>query len=154
MKTTLFITTCIALDLFSIVTCFAQKPEETEVWEPEPTVVTPGDLSHEPPSDAIILFNGKDLSHWVDSAGNNPQWKINGDVATVVKGTGEIRTKAGFGSVQLHIEWRTPSEVIGEGQGRGNSGIFLQGLSEGLALDHLIGLSEWLMHNLPRPRHC
>ena len=135
MKTAVSIITLLALFLFSAATCFAQKPEDTEVWEPEPAVVTPGNLSHEPPSDAIILFNGKDLSHWVDSAGNNPQWKINGDVATVVKGIGEIRTKAGFGSVQLHIEWRTPEEVEGEGQDRGNSGIFLQDRYEVQVLD-------------------
>ena len=121
--------------LFLFTYCNAQKPEETEVWEPEPTVVTPGATVHEPPSDAIILFDGTDLSQWVDKDGNEPQWKVENGVMTVVKGTGEIKTKAGFGSVQLHIEWRSPIKIEGEGQGRGNSGIFFMDRYEVQVLD-------------------
>ncbi len=135
MKKVFATTTCIIILLFATITCFAQKPEETEVWEPEPIVVTPGTSSHQAPSDAIILFDGSNLSQWVDSAGNNPQWKVKDGIATVVKGAGEIKTKAGFGSVQLHVEWRTPSEIEGEGQGRGNSGIFFQDNYEVQVLD-------------------
>jgi hypothetical protein len=135
MKFIFAITSCFTLILFSVLSCKAQEPEETEVWEPEPIVVTPGATVHEPPSDAIILFDGKDLSQWVGEDGKEPQWKVEDGVMTVVKGTGEIRTKAGFGSVQLHIEWRTPAEIEGAGQGRGNSGVFLQDRYEVQVLD-------------------
>jgi hypothetical protein len=135
MKFIFAITSCFTLILFSVLFCKAQEPEETEVWEPEPIVVTPGATVHEPPSDAIILFDGKDLSQWVGEDGKEPQWKVEDGVMTVVKGTGEIRTKAGFGSVQLHIEWRTPAEIEGAGQGRGNSGVFLQDRYEVQVLD-------------------
>lgn len=115
--------------------CSAQKPEDTEVWEPEPEVITPGTAAHDAPSDAIVLFDGTDLSQWVGQEGKAPAWKVENGAFTVVKGTGAIHTRAGFGSVQLHIEWRTPSEVVGEGQGRGNSGIFFQDRYEVQVLD-------------------
>lgn len=135
MKKAFTTTTCVIIILFATFTCFAQKPEETEVWEPEPIVVTPGTSSHQAPSDAIILFEGNNLSQWVDKDGKEPQWEVNDGIVTVVKGAGAIKTKAGFGSVQLHIEWRTPSEIEGEGQGRGNSGIFFQDNYEVQVLD-------------------
>src|SRR5687768_16317434 len=99
-------------------------PKETEVWEPEPKIVTPGKTIGAPPSDAIILFDGKDTHSWVDKDGKKAKWKVGDGAMTVVKGTGDIKTKQAFGDIQLHIEWRTPSMVEGEGQGRGNSGIF------------------------------
>ena len=120
--------------IFSL-NCNAQKPEDTEVWEPEPPIVTPGATSQQPPSDAIVLFDGSDLSSWVGQEGDEAQWKVEDGAMTVVKGTGAIRTRQGFGSAQLHIEWRTPSEVVGESQGRGNSGIFLQDRYEVQVLD-------------------
>ncbi len=123
------------LSVFVFLTCTAQKPEETEVWEPVPQIVTPAADIHQPPSDAIVLFDGSDLSNWVDQDGGAAKWKVEDGAMTVVKGTGAIRTKQGFGSVQLHIEWRSPSEVVGEGQGRGNSGIFLQDRYEVQVLD-------------------
>ena len=126
---------CITVVLLFTLTCNGQKPEETEVWEPEPEVVTPGSTAHHPPSDAIILFDGTDLSNWVGEDGKDPQWKVEDGAMTVVKGTGAIRTKQGFGSVQLHIEWRAPSVIEGEGQGRGNSGIFFQDRYEVQVLD-------------------
>ena len=135
MKKYITLISCIAIVLFSSLTCTAQKPEETEVWEPEPEVVTPGATAHHPPSDAIVLFDGKDLSKWVGEEGKEPEWIVEDGAMTVVKGTGAIRTKQGFGSVQLHIEWRAPSVVEGEGQGRGNSGIFLQDRYEVQVLD-------------------
>ncbi len=135
MKTTVRIITCMALILFYTITCNAQKPEETEVWEPEPSIVTPGSQSHQAPSDAIVLFVGEDLSQWVDINGREPQWEVKDEIVTIVKGTGAIKTKIKFGSVQLHIEWRTPSEIAGEGQGRGNSGIFFMELYEVQVLD-------------------
>ena len=103
------------------------KPEMTEVWEPIPAMVDPGNLST-PPSDAIVLFDGTDLSQWTSAAtGGNAEWILNGDGSMTVKRGSGIETKKEFGSVQLHIEWRTPSEVKGKGQGRGNSGVFTLG---------------------------
>ena len=135
MKKNILIIPCLTIVLLFSLTCTAQEPEETEVWEPEPKLVTPGTTVHQPPSDAIILFDGTDLSNWVGEDGKQPAWKVEDGAMTVVKGTGAIRTKQGFGSVQLHIEWRTPTEIEGEGQGRGNSGIFLQDQYEVQVLD-------------------
>ena len=100
------------------------KPEMTELWEPVPEVVNPGNLST-PPSDAIILFDGTDLSQWINATNGEPaHWIVNSDGSMTVKQKGGIETKEEFGSIQLHIEWRTPQEVKGNGQGRGNSGVY------------------------------
>ena len=112
-----------------------KDPRLTEVWQPEPRVVTPGRSAADAPADAIVLFNGKDLEEWQAKDGKSAKWKLEGDAMTVVKGTGEIKTKKSFGDCQLHIEWRTPAQVKGEGQGRGNSGIFLMGRYELQVLD-------------------
>lgn len=110
------------------------KPEDTEIWEPEPKVVTPGQ-GQAAPSDAIILFNGTDFSNWESARGEDIKWKLEDGAMTVQKGGGDIQTKQSFGDCQLHIEWRTPSEVVGNSQGRGNSGIFLQSTYELQVLD-------------------
>jgi hypothetical protein len=110
------------------------NPKLTEVWEPVPPVVTPGEGAA-PPSDAIVLFDGIHTSAWQHSKGEPVQWKVEDGAMTVVKKTGNILTKQGFGDCQLHIEWRTPAEVVGESQGRGNSGIFLQSRYELQVLD-------------------
>jgi len=110
------------------------KPQDTEVWEPEPEVVTPGEGTAAP-SDAIILFDGSDLDNWESEKGGEAKWEVSDGAMTVVKGTGAIRTKEVFGDCQLHIEWRTPAEVVGKSQGRGNSGVFLQGIYEVQVLD-------------------
>jgi len=109
-------------------------PKLTEVWEPVPPIVTPGKAGA-PPSDAIVLFDGSSLDKWENEDGKAAEWKVESGAFSVVKGTGDIYTKERFGSMQLHIEWRTPSEVVGDGQGRGNSGIFLQGIYELQVLD-------------------
>jgi hypothetical protein len=110
-------------------------PKLTEVWKPVPPIITPGS-NGAPPSDAIVLFSGKDLAEWEQVMGGGPaKWSVADNAFTVVKGTGNIHTKRGFGDCQLHIEWRTPAKVEGEGQGRGNSGIFLQGRYEVQVLD-------------------
>ena len=116
---------------------FAQQgdPKATEVWEPIPKIVEPGKTNDQPPSDAIILFNGKDLSGWLNKTNQPAQWKLEDNAMTVVKGTGEIHSVQKFGNCQLHIEWRTPEKVEGESQGRGNSGIFLMGQYELQVLD-------------------
>jgi hypothetical protein len=116
---------------------FAQgqkNPESTELWEPVPPVITPGEGTAAP-SDAIILFNGTNLDEWTNASGAAAGWMVEDGAVTVKAGTGIIKTKRGFGDCQLHIEWRSPAEVKGEGQGRGNSGIFLQGLYELQVLD-------------------
>jgi len=98
--------------------------------EEEPRVVNPGP----PPSDAIILFDGSDLSPWRGENGGKAAWDVKEGVATV-NGTGSIATKQPFGDCQLHIEWATPAKVQGEGQGRGNSGVIFQGRYELQVLD-------------------
>jgi Domain of Unknown Function (DUF1080) len=111
------------------------EPTVTEIWEPKPAKITPGTNSGEAPSDAIILFNGKDLNEWTSLDGSAAKWDVADGGMTVKKGAGDIKTKKAFGDIQLHIEWRAPSVIVGEGQGRGNSGIFLQGLYELQVLD-------------------
>ena len=110
-------------------------PKLTEIWEPVPAIVSPGKTNAEPPSDAIVLFNGKDFSNWVGRNGSQVEWTLEDGAMTVKRGAGMITTKEKFGDCQLHIEWRTPAEVKGEGQGRGNSGIFLMGKYELQVLD-------------------
>jgi len=109
-------------------------PKLTEVWKPVPPVVMPG-IGTRPPSDAIVLFDGKDLSGWEKTAGGPAKWTVSGGVMTVAKGSGDIRTRAAFGDCQLHLEWRSPAIIQGEGQDRGNSGVFLQGRYEVQVLD-------------------
>ncbi|WP_207435913.1 3-keto-disaccharide hydrolase [Sabulibacter ruber] len=108
-------------------------PEMTEFWEPEPRVVTPG-LQNAAPSDAVVLFNGKDLAEWKAKAdGAEAKWAIKNGTFTV--GKGDITTRKEFGDFQLHLEWSAPDEVKGSSQGRGNSGIFLQDRYEVQILD-------------------
>ncbi len=112
-------------------------PKLTEYWDPAVRIVTPGKTNAEAPSDAIVLFDGKDASKWKSQKDGGPiKWQVADGAMTVVKGTGLIETKDKFGDCQLHIEWRTPSEVKGESQGRGNSGIFLMGKYELQVLDN------------------
>jgi hypothetical protein len=110
------------------------QPELTELWEPVPPIVTPGEGTA-PPSDAIVLFDGTSLDQWETPDGGPAGWKLEDGAMTVVKGTGSIQTKQAFGDIQLHLEWRAPARVEGEGQGRGNSGVYLQGRYEVQVLD-------------------
>jgi hypothetical protein len=109
------------------------KPEDTEIWEPVPKVVTPGATNAEPPSDATVLFDGKSEDEWIYAKDKAPaQWKVADGILTVVKdGKGNIETKKTFKDYQLHVEWRVPATITGEGQARGNSGIFLASTGEG-----------------------
>lgn len=100
--------------------------------EPQPPIVTPG-KNGSAPSDAIVLFDGTDLSAWRTADGGPAGWKIE-DGAMVMNG-GNLLTKQEFGDVQLHVEWATPAKVEGSGQGRGNSGVYLQGRYEIQVLD-------------------
>ena len=101
-----------------------------------PSVITPGKADSDPPSDAIVLFDGKSLSKWRGvKDGGDARWQIKDGYTEVVPGTGDIATREEFGDCQLHIEWAAPAEVKGEGQGRGNSGIFLMDRYEVQVLD-------------------
>jgi len=117
----------------------AMRPGMSEFWLPQPTIITPGDIkTNTAPSDAIILFDGKDLSAWEKGGkdGGPAEWTVNSDgTFTVDKKKGDIQTKQKFENFQLHIEWRIPENITGKGQGRGNSGIFLQGMYELQVLD-------------------
>jgi hypothetical protein len=100
-----------------------------------PVVVPPTESTQEqpgrPPSDAVILFGGEDVSGWVsDKTGGPAGWKVEDGCMEVVPKSGNIRTAAEFGDCQLHVEWAAPAEVSGESQGRGNSGVFLMGRYE------------------------
>ena len=108
------------------------KPADTEVWSPEPKVVTPGATCGAPPSDAIILFDGKNLDEWVSAKDKSPaQWTVADGVMSVAKSAGNIETKRSFRNYQLHLEWRIPENITGSGQGRGNSGVFLASTGPG-----------------------
>lgn len=114
---------------------YGQKPEDTEVWEPEPEVIAPGYSYASAPSDAIVLFSENNLDQWTDKDGNAAPWIVEGNHFTVKPGSGSIQTDQKFTDFQLHIEWRPPLVIQGESQGRGNSGIFLQGKYELQVLD-------------------
>ena len=128
--------------VFASISAFAQEkdidlpPEATEFYEPVPQKIEAGESTNTPPSDAKILFDGSDLSAFVNEKdGSDPTWNIEGDVLTVNPGTGGIVTKENFGDMQLHLEWRSPSEIKGDGQGRGNSGVIIMGKYEVQILD-------------------
>jgi hypothetical protein len=111
-----------------------QKWKVHDADRPAPTVVTPGREYGLPPSDAIILFDGKDLSKWQGGKGEAP-WKVENGYIECAPKTGDIQTKDKWGDFQLHIEWASPAEVKGNSQGRGNSGVFLHGRYEIQVLD-------------------
>ncbi|MEG3655956.1 DUF1080 domain-containing protein [Arenibacter palladensis] len=113
-------------------------PEETEIYKPVPPVVNPFDPIKKAPSDAIVLFSGDNLDNWISSRDSTAaKWIVNNDGSmTVNNKTGDIQTVQNFGSIQLHLEWKSPAEVQGKGQSRGNSGVFLNGLYEVQVLDN------------------
>ncbi|WP_460636060.1 3-keto-disaccharide hydrolase [Larkinella harenae] len=108
------------------------KPEDTEVWSPVPKVITPGKTPSDAPSDAVVLFDGKNLDQWVSVKDKSPaQWTVKNGVLTVNKAVGNIETKRSFKNYQLHIEWKIPEKITLNGQSRGNSGIFLASTGPG-----------------------
>jgi hypothetical protein len=115
-----------------------KTPESSEVWEPQPRIITPGDKPSDAPSDALVLFDGKNLDNWVSVDGTAPKWAVKDGAFTVLAGTKDIKTKKEFTDFQLHVEWHSPIEVKANetGQGRGNSGIFLQERYEVQVLDN------------------
>jgi hypothetical protein len=129
-----------AIFLLAVSAAFAQAPPpDPEGWaqhdlqRPQPPVVDPGagvpaGSPGCPPADATVLFDGKDLSAWKSQASDAPApWKVEHGYFEVAKGTGGIETRRSFADVQLHIEWMTPTPATGEGQHRGNSGVFFGG---------------------------
>jgi len=122
------------------------RPGMSEYWTPQPKIVTPGTATNNAaitaPSDAIVLFDGKDLSQWKSGSrgGGEAGWIVKNGVVTVNKGpgSGDILTKQEFGDFQLHIEWMVPTNITGESQARGNSGIFLQDKYEVQILDNFV----------------
>jgi hypothetical protein len=114
----------IAASTFGAFAADAKRPTEPRVIDPGP-----------PPSDAIVLFDGRDVSKWHDGKGNPIRWKPVEGGAMEVNGTGDIMTREEFADVQLHIEWAAPAVVSGEGQDRGNSGVYFQGRYEIQVLD-------------------
>lgn len=125
---------------------YGDPPDERHPWavhdgnRPQPPRVVPGTFSQaqqpgRPPADAVILFDGTDLSKWQGDKGAPAKWLVKDGIMEVAAGTGEIRTKEGFGDCQLHLEWAAPAKVEGDSQGRGNSGVFLMGRLELQVLD-------------------
>ena len=115
----------------------SSNPTNAEIFTPVPNVVTPATTPGAPPSDAIVLFDGNNLDEWQSAKDHQSAagWKVAHDIITVDKTKGDIETKRKFTSFQLHIEWRVPADITGEGQARGNSGVFLQGRYEIQVLD-------------------
>jgi hypothetical protein len=118
----------------------AQEWKIHDVNRPQPPIITPGEASTQarpgqPPSDAVVLFDGKDLSAWEGRDGGPAKWKVENGYFEVVAKTGDIRTKQAFGDCQLHVEWAAPAPPHGEDQDRGNSGVFLMSLYEIQVLD-------------------
>ncbi|GAA4136532.1 DUF1080 domain-containing protein [Sphingobacterium kyonggiense] len=111
-------------------------PQDTEFYSPVPPSVKTS--AHAAPSDAIVLFDGSNLNEWQSDKQKDQaaSWTINKDILTVKPGAGAIRTTREFEDFQLHLEWRSPEVIKGEGQGRGNSGVFLQGKYEIQILDN------------------
>ncbi len=102
------------------------KPADTEQWEPVPPIVSPGENAGAAPSDAIVLFDGRNLDQWVMAGDRSPaRWRVEHGALLVDKSLGNIETKRLFKNYQLHLEYRIPAKITGEGQARGNSGLFL-----------------------------
>src|SRR6266511_5117237 len=135
---------CIVVVVGLIVASAAMAQEKWEVHDrkrPQPVVVTPPTASTQEqpgtaPSDAIVLFDGKDLSQWQGTDGGEAKWKVENGTIEIAKGTGNIGTKKEFGDMQLHIEWMIPEGTEGKDQHSGNSGVFLIGQYEVHVLDN------------------
>ena len=150
-KALLLVGNCMGLAILLLIMVttqpFATPKGTQQQWgpndrnRPEPPIINPGTASTQtkagiPPSDAIVLFNGKDLSNWEAVRGGGPaKWTVGKDYFAVAPGTGDIQTKQAYGDCQLHLEWAAPNPPTGKDQDRGNSGVFLHGLYEIQVLD-------------------
>lgn len=135
VKRILFLSTVSLLAGVQLVHAQADSLDDhklTEIYSPVPPVVTPAAKFGEAPSDAIILFNGKNLDEWIKTADGSPaDWIVAKDILTVNKKSGNIQTKRTFTNYQLHLEYRIPENITGEDQARGNSGLFLASTGKG-----------------------
>lgn len=132
MKRYLLIAVLGATQLANVMAQEKPKPQDTEFYTPVPAVVTPGKTIANVPSDAIVLFDGKNLDQWVSTNDKSPaKWIVKDGVITVDKSKGNIETKKTFNNYQLHIEWLIPANINLEGQSRGNSGLFLASTGPG-----------------------
>jgi hypothetical protein len=136
----------VLLTVMATLQPFAAPQEGQQEWKrndrtrPEPTIITPGTASTQkqagaPPSDAVVLFNGKDLSNWESVKGGPATWQVGKGYFQTVPKSGAIQTKDSYGDCQLHVEWAAPNPPVGHDQDRGNSGVFLHGLYEIQVLD-------------------
>lgn len=131
MKRILLLTSVLSATAI-LVSAQSKNPKDTEVWTPVPKIISPVTAPSSAPADAIVLFDGKNLDEWVSVKDRSEaKWTVNGNMFTVKKGTGNIQTKRSFTNYQLHIEWMIPTGITGEGQGRGNSGLFLASTGNG-----------------------
>jgi hypothetical protein len=135
---------CTLILLMTLISfAYAQTSIPWKIHDPErplPPVVDPGVVSTKAavgraPSDAVVLFDGKDLSQWVSADDKAARWKVGDGYMEVVPGTGDLATKDAFGDCQLHVEFSEPTPPTGQSQERGNSGVFLMGLYEIQVLD-------------------
>src|ERR1041384_4157010 len=128
---TISLLVCLSFLNVALKSSAADSTGEIPPPKDSPRIIDPGP----PPSDAIVLFDGKDLSQWQSERNAGPaKWDVQDGVATV-NSTGSISTRQGFGDCQLHVEWASPAVVKGNGQGRGNSGVYLSGRYEVQVLD-------------------
>jgi 3-keto-disaccharide hydrolase len=143
MRKMLFLAACAFLLVSNVSICDAQTDNKWKIHDPDrplPPVTDPGTASTQdspghPPSDAVVLFDGKDLSKWAHKDSSAAKWKVENGYAEVVAKTGYIYTREAFGDCQLHVEFAEPVPPKGESQERGNSGVFLMGLYEIQVLD-------------------
>ena len=137
MRRLVFLSAAAFLTGTSLVSAQADSLDDhklTEIYTPVPPIVTPGAKPSDAPSDAIILFDGKNLDKWETVSDGSPaKWTVADGIFTVNKktGGGNIQTRQSFNSYQLHIEWRIPSNITGSDQARGNSGLFLASTGKG-----------------------
>ena len=132
MKHYLILTLIATLQVVSVVAQEKPKHEDTEFYTPVPPIVTPNATIGLPPSDAIILFDGKNLDQWISVNDRGAaKWPVKKGAFTVDKTTGNIETKRAFTNYQLHLEWLIPANITGKGQARGNSGLFLASTGAG-----------------------
>jgi len=143
MKRTLLLCAAVLLAFSLLSICTAQVDTKWKIHDPDrplPPVVDPGTASTQDapgraPSDAVVLFDGKDLSHWAHKDGSAAKWKVENGYAEVAPKSGYLYTRQAFGDCQLHVEFAEPTPPKGESQERGNSGVFLMGLYEIQVLD-------------------
>ena len=149
-KNPLCIALCVAVSTASFAQTGKKYPDPapmthdmSEFWEPQPRIVTPADMDRAvpPPSDAVVLLglDADDAPEWIGCDGKPVAWSVEDGVMTVIPNSGSIQTRRDFGDYQLHLEWSAPTEIVGESQGRGNSGVFMQGRYEVQILDNLHG---------------